>query len=66
LHGVFDDDRFRRWFIDRLRVRKGLDALLTVQACYDVDAALDNLAEVVRAAVDMEQIYNIMGLNKTC
>ena len=24
LHGVFDADAFRRWFVDRLRVRRGL------------------------------------------
>ena len=27
LHGVFDADPFRRWFIDRLRVRRGLAPL---------------------------------------
>ncbi len=30
LHGVFDADAFRRWFIDRLRVRRGLAAVGTV------------------------------------
>jgi len=26
LHGIFDADDFRRWFIDRLRIRRGLAA----------------------------------------
>ena len=30
LHGVFDADAFRRWFVDRLRVRRGLPAVGTV------------------------------------
>jgi cobyric acid synthase CobQ/L-threonine-O-3-phosphate decarboxylase len=62
LHGIFDDDPFRRWFIDRLRVRKGLPPLGKVVACYDLEAAFDRLAAVVRQAVNMDAIYKIMGI----
>lgn len=62
LHGVFDADRFRRWFVDRLRVRRGLAPLETAVARYDIEPALDRLAEVVRANVRMDEIYRIMGL----
>ena len=27
LHGIFDADEFRRWFIDRLRSRRGLSPI---------------------------------------
>jgi len=63
LHGLFDGDRFRRWFIDRLRARKGLQARepgFTTR--YDPDLALDRLADVVRESVDIEGIYTLMGL----
>jgi cobyric acid synthase CobQ len=62
LHGVFDADEFRRVFVDDLRARKGLEPLRKVQARYGIEAALDALAEVVRGAVDMRDIYRIMGL----
>ena len=62
LHGVFDADPFRRWFIDRLRVRRGLAPLGRVIARYDIEPALDRLADVVRHSLDMEAIYRLMGL----
>lgn len=62
LHGVFDNDAFRRKFLDDLRVRKGLKALGAVQAVYDVEAALDHLAAVVRQSLDMHRIYKMIGL----
>jgi len=62
LHGIFDDDAFRRWFIDRLRERKGLAATGEIVAVYDLETAFDRLAAVVRKAVNMDIIYQIMGL----
>ena len=62
LHGVFDDDQFRRWFVDRLRERKGLTPLGAVQAHYDLEPAFERLAETVRAHVKLDQIYELMGL----
>jgi cobyric acid synthase len=62
LHGVFDADPFRRWFIDRLRVRRGLSPLGLVVGLYDIEPALDRLAEAVRSALPVEQIYRMMGL----
>ena len=60
LHGVFDADGFRRSFLDRLRVRKGLEPLRTVQVAYDLEAALDRLAAVVRGSLDMERIHRLL------
>jgi cobyric acid synthase CobQ/L-threonine-O-3-phosphate decarboxylase len=62
LHGLFDADPFRRWFIDRLRVRHGLPALGTVVGHYDLEPALDRLAAVVRGRLPMKKIYQLMGL----
>lgn len=62
LHGIFDADPFRRWFIDRLRLRAGLGALGAVQARYDLEPALDRLAAAVRESLNIEDIYRMMGL----
>jgi cobyric acid synthase len=62
LHGVFDDDAFRRWFIDRLRVHRGLTPIGRVVGRYDIEPALERLAEAVRRALPVEQIYRMMGL----
>lgn len=62
LHGVFDDDAFRRAFLDHVRRDLGLDPLGHVAAAYDVNRALDRLADVVRERVDLDRIYQSMGL----
>ena len=63
LHGVFDADAFRRWFIDRLRSRRGLPPLgAGIGATYDIEPALDRLAAVVRQSLDMKAIYRLMGI----
>ncbi|MGA2401512.1 MAG: cobyric acid synthase [Syntrophobacteraceae bacterium] len=62
LHGFFDANEVRRWFIDRLRVRRGLPALGTVRAVYDLEPALDRLADTVRSSLRMHDIYRLMGL----
>lgn len=62
LHGVFDSDGFRRWFLDRLRVRKGWQPIGEINTRYDLEPALDRLADHVRESLDMEKIYRILGL----
>lgn len=62
LHGIFDSDEFRRWFIDRLRVRKGLSPGGRVLLTYDLEPALDRLAEVVRTSLDISRIYRLLRL----
>ena len=62
LHGVFDANAFRRWFIDHLRLRRGLAPLGEVIGRYDIEPALDRLAKAVRGSVRMDEIYRIMGL----
>ncbi|HTU03099.1 MAG TPA: cobyric acid synthase, partial [Candidatus Sulfotelmatobacter sp.] len=60
LHGIFDADAFRRWFIDRLRVRKGLPPVGRVVAVYDLQEAFDRLAAVVRQSLRMDEIYRLV------
>ncbi|MDO9543034.1 MAG: cobyric acid synthase [Kiritimatiellia bacterium] len=60
LHGIFDADEFRRWFIDCVRVRKGLSPIGCVRARYDLEPALDRLADAVRESVQMKEIYKIL------
>jgi cobyric acid synthase len=62
LHGLFDADEFRRWFIDRLRKRKGLPPLGAISLPYDLEPALDRLAAVVRHSIRLEAVYELMGL----
>jgi len=62
LHGLFDADAFRRWFIDRLRARRGLPVDGRIRAVYNLESALDRLAETVRRSVRMDFIYRLMGL----
>ncbi|MGL1861045.1 MAG: cobyric acid synthase [Pseudodesulfovibrio sp.] len=66
LHGLFDADEFRRWFIDQLRMDKGLSPLEDVQVRFDLEDALDHLAGVVREAVCMEKVYKALGFSGCC
>ncbi len=61
MHGVFDSDGFRRWLLNRLRGKRGLQPLqITVR--YDLESAFDELAEIVRARLDISAVYQMMGL----
>jgi len=62
LHGLFDANEFRRRFLDRVRRRKELSPLVSIQASYDIEADLDRLAETVRRHVRMDRIYRLLGI----
>ncbi|MFO7728558.1 MAG: cobyric acid synthase [Desulfonatronovibrio sp.] len=62
IHGIFDSDPFRRFWLDRARKRKGLKPLEHIQTCYDIDAALDRLAGVMRENIDLRAVYRILGI----
>jgi cobyric acid synthase CobQ/L-threonine-O-3-phosphate decarboxylase len=62
LHGIFDSDPFRRWFINSLRQRQGLSPLPGLPAPYDLEPAFDRLAATVRQSVDMNRIYKLLAL----
>lgn len=60
LHGLFDADEFRRRFLDGLRERRGWAPLKQICARYDLDPALDRLADVVRRGLKMDPIYRLL------
>jgi cobyric acid synthase CobQ len=61
LHGIFDNDIFRRWWLNRLRQRIALEPLES-GAVYNLEPAFDRLAETVREHVDLKFIYQLLGL----
>ncbi|MGR3296051.1 MAG: cobyric acid synthase, partial [Candidatus Bathyanammoxibius sp.] len=67
LHGIFDNDRFRRQLIKHLMKEKGTaytddDARLSSQAFKE--QAYDRLADVVQENLSMDSIYRAMGLER--
>ena len=63
LHGIFENDGFRREVLNRLRAKKGLPPL-SVSPSYRKlrDEALDRLAAMVRENVDMTYIRRLLAL----
>ncbi|MDU4960333.1 MAG: cobyric acid synthase [Sporomusaceae bacterium] len=65
IHGIFDNDAYRRAVLDKLRLRKGLEPLGAVQDTQArKQASYDRLAATVRASLDMKLIYQIMGVEQ--
>lgn len=62
LHGLFDNDAFRRAFLDMVRTSLGKTPQGRILATWNLDASLDKLAATVREHVDMTTIYRILGL----
>jgi len=69
IHGIFDNNSFRRSFINFLRRKKGL----TISSCdyQDVisyqeekDGEYNRLTCLVRDNLDMDKIYRILGIEK--
>ena len=61
LHGLFDPDEFRRWFINRLREKRGLPPLAG-GAVYSLEPALDRIAKVLRESLRLKEIYELLKL----
>ena len=61
IHGIFDDDDFRRSLLNRLRVQRGW-AEIPMQHRYreEKERAYDRLAEMVRTSLDMEKLRQIV------
>ncbi|WP_300777119.1 cobyric acid synthase [uncultured Akkermansia sp.] len=64
LHGMLDGDQFRRAFINMVRKDSGLKANPALHTAYDLDGALDRLAEVVRKHLDLKTIYRALQLKR--
>ncbi len=61
LHGILDNDIFRRDLINALRIRKELTPLEACCYCDIKERAIDRLADVVRENIDMDFIKEILG-----
>lgn len=63
-HGIFDNDRFRDQLLGWLRQRRGLDQMASPGQSSQtlLEQELDRLAAECRAGLDMEQIYQLLGL----
>jgi len=62
LHGVFDQPRFRRWWLNRLRARRGLplDATPAPSSAPATDI-YDRLAASVRPHLNLDAILGLLG-----
>lgn len=64
LHGLFNNQEVCRALVNALRRPKGLPDLNKQELDFDNKSArYDHLADVVRASLDMEKLYEIMGLS---
>lgn len=61
IHGIFDNDDFRRAILNALRIRKGLEILEnTRNVLAEKQHSYDILAQTVREHLDIEKLYKIM------
>jgi adenosylcobyric acid synthase len=63
IHGIFDNDAFRRGILNGLREKKSLPPLdCPVSYAATIDGALDRLADLLRAHVAMGFVRRTLGL----
>ena len=64
LHGLFNNDRFRRELLNKLRVNKGLKRLTNNSTSYHrkIELELDKLADTIRKNIDMKYIYSLLNI----
>ena len=66
LHGIFDEEDFRDALLELICDRKGIAYTKGKSRTYQEykEEQYDLLADGIRASVDMEKIYNILGINR--
>ncbi|MBM6875384.1 cobyric acid synthase CobQ, partial [Fusobacterium mortiferum] len=65
IHGIFDNDKFTRTFLNNIRERKGLKPLEEKFSFYEFkEGEYDKLATTLRENLNIEEIYKIMGIEK--
>ena len=63
LHGIFENDIFRRGVINLVRQQKGLSNIeATTDYSGTKDRAIDNLAGIVRQNIDMDFLKGLIKL----
>jgi adenosylcobyric acid synthase len=60
IHGIFDNDKFRRYFLNLVRKDKGWPAL-SEGVGYDPAREIDKLSDFVRKNMDMDLLYRIIA-----
>jgi adenosylcobyric acid synthase len=64
LHGLFENDSFRRWFLSRIRVQKGWPIspgkMNSINYDQERERAFDHLAEVARENLNLKRIYELL------
>ena len=61
VHGVFDNDEFRRFIINQLRLAKGLDEKPVLFRYFKhKNDAYNRLADIVEEHLDMDYIMSIL------
>ncbi|MDO8955311.1 MAG: cobyric acid synthase CobQ, partial [Deltaproteobacteria bacterium] len=66
IHGLFDNDEFRRRFIEFLKERKGGRSSSKVEEwdyCAFKEREYEKLAAALRKDLDIERIYQIIGIS---
>jgi len=65
IHGVFDNDGFRRKLIDYLRVKKGFKPTNGCNSDFKAikERKYNELADIIRGNMDMNMIYNMLKLS---
>ncbi|MDQ7032360.1 MAG: cobyric acid synthase [Desulfonauticus sp.] len=59
LHGLFDNDQFRHFWLNSIRQQKGLPKL-SCRPNYDISQALDELADLVEENLDVERVLQAL------
>lgn len=63
VHGIFHNDEFRRQYLNMVRIHKNLAPIEEILPFRSRQIeAFDRLASHVRTHLDMEQLYNILGI----
>ena len=66
IHGIFDDDHFRRAVLNRLRVRRGMEELPIQYRCgAEKEHAYDRLAATVQRSLDMDKLAAIIAAGES-
>lgn len=62
LHGVLDNDEFRAYWLNKIRIARGFSARNFVDTRAIKDKAYNLLAESMRENLDMKFIFKLMGM----
>lgn len=60
IHGLFDADDFRRYFINQVRTIKKYKPL-SIMSSYNQDLEFDKLAKLLRENLDLKMLYKILN-----